>query len=159
VSLAEWAKRQTDPSIKTALAKLWALPEVEHGVEPPFAVGNKGTYHQGHMGPDGKTRHLSKEIRSAPVIQITMAGLRTIQHSVNPQRVEQYLRDPDMRPAQNRGKTSDGHGGPVDYPIVVQQGGVRYIHDGHHRLTADKLKGDTYAWVRFVNLDAEKPPR
>jgi len=30
---------------------------------------------------------------------------------------------------------------------------------GRHRLTADKLKGDTHAWVRFVNLDAEKPLR
>ena len=77
MSLADWAKRQSGPSIKTALTKLWALPEVEHGVAPPFAVGNKGTYHHGHMGPDGKPRHLSEEIRSAPVIQITMAGLRT----------------------------------------------------------------------------------
>jgi hypothetical protein len=152
MSLGTWA-RKVDGSLSVAMQRLKALPEVEHGVEPSmFTIGNKGTYHAARERA-GFHGHLSKEIREAPIKTIPLAGLITIQRSVSPERVEQYLQNPEMRPAERRGETSETHGGPIDYPVVVQVAGKRYIHDGHHRLVAAKLSGDSSAPVRFLNLD------
>jgi hypothetical protein len=148
LSLADWVGA-SDSTVEYALARLAGLRHVEHGVEPPtdvFTIGDKATYHAGHEG------HLTQEIRNAPIVNIPLQGLRTIQHSVNPARVRQYIDDPDMTP-RNRSGAVGAHGGPVDYPIVVQQHGIRWIHDGHHRLSAAALSGDVLAKVRLVTLD------
>ena len=39
-------------------------------------------------------------------------------------------------------------------PIVIEQGGVRYIGDGHHRLMAEKLLGKAKTRVIYVRVDA-----
>jgi hypothetical protein len=145
LSLADWAGA-TDSTVQLALARLEALPHVEHGVEPPFEIGDKATYHAGHEG------HLSKQIREAPIRSVPLQGLRTIQHSVNPERVRQYIEDPELLPGARHGAVGS-HGGPVDLPIIVRQQGTMWVHDGHHRLCAAKLSGDTSAKVRFVDLD------
>ena len=38
-------------------------------------------------------------------------------------------------------------------PLVVKSNGIRYIQDGHHRLTQELLKGNKSARVRYIDLD------
>src|ERR1700685_2723248 len=128
MSLAAWAGRDRSEDVRLAQVRLESLPVVRHGVKapPPLVVDQKERYHEAcaRAGPPG---HLSPEIKAAPIEAVPLAGVHTIQGSVNPTRVLQYLRNPGLTPPDAVGK----HGGPVGYPIVVKAGGVRWIHDGH----------------------------
>lgn len=150
MSLAAWARPKETSSLAPALSRLERLPAARHGVTPPapLVVGSKDDYHAacarvGHPG------HLSEEIARAPIVDVPLRGIHTIQRSVNPDRVAQYLRDPGLTPPDAVGK----HGGPVGVPIIVRAEGVLHAHDGHHRLSAAALRGETKIRARFVDLD------
>jgi hypothetical protein len=97
-------------------------------------------------------RELNALIESAPVIQVPVASLVAIQHTINAERVAQYIQKTNLR---RRGMRDPKHGGLVDLPIVVRLGGTSYLHDGHHRLCAAKLLGARLETVRYVDLDQE----
>jgi hypothetical protein len=140
-----------DPQLWELLTRLARLERAPHGVQlpPPLVLGTKEAYHRA-CADAGFPGHLAPEIRGAPVLLVPLQGVRTIQRSVNPDRVAQYLRNPDlMRPGQ-LGK----HGGLVDLPIVVRAGGVDRIHDGHHRVLSNILRGETSVRARYLDLDA-----
>lgn len=156
MSLSAWAM-PAGGTLPQALAKLRELPHAEHGVRPPppLVVGSKDAYHAA-CARAGYPGHLAPEIKAAPIVAVDVRGLHTIQQSVKADRVAQYLRNPALTPPDAR---SEKHGGPVGYPIVVKVGGVRWIHDGHHRLTAMVLRGEAKIRARFVDLDAGQPAK
>jgi hypothetical protein len=97
-------------------------------------------------------RELNGLIDAAPTVQVPIAPLVAIQHTINASRVAEYIRTPKLR---RRGLRDPYHGGLIDLPIVIQLRGTRYIHDGHHRTVASKLLGARLETVRFVDLDKE----
>lgn len=147
--LSEWLQDSLQKRKARALKLLAILPRVEHGVAlpPPLVLGNKQTYHAGH---GGKHAHLNRRIADAPIQDVPLVGLHTIQTSVKPERVAQYIEDPDIIPPGTKGE----HGGPIDLPIVVRQNGGVWVHDGHHRICARVLQGYPTVRARFVDLDA-----
>lgn len=146
--LKQWAGKAATSF--RALSKLGDLPRAKHGVAPPppLVLDDKEHYHDA-CEKAGCPGHLAPEIAAAPIMTVPIAGIHTIQGSVNPGRVAQYLHNPGLMPPGARGK----HGGPVDTPIVVQANGKRWLHDGHHRAVAGILKGETAIKARFVDLD------
>ena len=151
MGLSSWSrapKEQTD-----AMHRLESLPRVRHGVRPPppLVVDDKDAYHKA-CERAGYPGHLAPEIKAAPIREVPVAGVHTIQSSVNPDRVAQYVRDPGLTREDAVGK----HGGPIGVPIIVQARGVRWMHDGHHRATAEILRGASTVRARFVDLDGAR---
>lgn len=144
MSLSLWAKSKAG-SKANALAELAELPILAHGVAHPFDYDNGDAYKKTHTNVE-----INAAIDRAPIASIPLAGLLGTQHSVKPPQVRKYIEDPDRVPLGTR---DPEHGGLIDYPIVVQQDGKRFIHDGHHRLTAAVLMGEKAAKVRFVDFD------
>ena len=151
-SISRWAER--DPGTRRALSKLAQLPRVKHGAEvpKPLIPGDKDSYHEA-CAKVGYPGHLAPEIAKAPVVDMVLGPFRCVQHSVNPDRVAQYLHKPDLVPKGARGE----HGGPIDLPIIVKAGGHVWCHDGTHRLSAAVLHGDKSIKVRYCDLDAAEP--
>jgi hypothetical protein len=146
VSARDWAAKKV--SMQQAQRKLALMPKSEtgRGAAVPFPFADRKVIHEAHSNEE-----INSAIKKAPVVDIPLQGLRAIQHSVKPHRVDQYLRDPGLRPPgdlHNKART------PVDHPIIIQQGGKRYIWDGHHRTTASKLRGDKSVKARLVDFDA-----
>jgi hypothetical protein len=145
VSFDVWVSHATD-GVGAALRKLGKLPPSDNGkgATVPFPYRDKTNYKSKH--PPGAIRDA---IRDAPIKRVDLAGLHAIQQSIQTSVVWKYLEDPDAASGRVNARTKT----PSDLPIVVQQDGVRYIHDGHHRLTAEKLRGATTARVRFIDFD------
>ena len=141
--LSSWALTRATPQASVLLA-----PSERHegAAEHPFPVADRAGYKAAVGLSNGE---LNERIRQAPVVSIPVAGLVAIQHTVRPERVQQYLDDPMRVPAP---------GGPVptDVPIVVKVDGVKHIHDGHHRSASHVLRGDANMRARYVDLDAER---
>lgn len=95
-------------------------------------------------------RGIARLVDDAPVERVPLASLTAIQRSVNAERLEQHLDDPDLVPA---GARKHGSGMLKDAPVVVRLGGKSYLHDGHHRATAALLRGETHVRARVVDLD------
>lgn len=144
-ALASWSRgRISKKSAKDALAE---TPESKtfHGVAVPFPVGSKEDYKSKHSN-----REINRAIEKAKIRSVPLDKLIAIQHSVKPARVEQYIDDPNLIAPGTRDKR---HGGLIDYPIVIQQDGKLYCHDGHHRCAASKLLGDKSVEARFIDFD------
>jgi len=125
-----------------ALARLQRLPSlpgkkgrVSHG----FPVASSAAY-------GGKVSR--KEADDAPVQNVPLAKLHGVQRGVQSNRVAEYLEEGGSAPEGL--KSPSGY--PRDLPIVVNTGGKLYIHDGHHRMTAQKLMGKTEAPARVVTI-------
>lgn len=95
-------------------------------------------------------RELNALIDAAPIRMVVIANLVAIQHTINADRVAQYILNPKLR---RRGLRDPYHGGLIDLPIVIRLVGTSYIHDGHHRTVASKLLGAREERGRFVDLD------
>jgi hypothetical protein len=91
-----------------------------------------------------------KRAEQAPLVRVPLSSLMGIQRSVNVERLAKYVDDPTAVKPGTRGAH---HGGLVDVPVVVRKGGKLYIHDGHHRLSAARVRGEKDARVRLVDLD------
>lgn len=50
------------------------------------------------------------------------------------------------------------HGQRCDTPLVVKYGGKLYVEDGHTRIAASILQGETDIRVRLLDYDKQKPP-
>lgn len=139
--------RAHDPEIDEAIKRLDALPlsSTGHGSAVPWPVVDKKIY-KDHFS----NIELNQAIENAPVRVIPLKDLHAIQHSVKPRQVANYIKHPNQIP---QGQRHPEHGGLVDIPIVMQYKNRRYIHDGHHRLTAAHLMGERHHVARLVNLD------
>ncbi len=111
----------------------------------PFKVGSKKDYKNAHSNHEINTR-----IEDAPFKLVKLDNLVAIQGSVHADEVARYIDNPERK---EQGERHTKHGGLVDMPIVIRKNGREYIHDGHHRLTAAKLSGDSSSRVRFVDFD------
>ena len=122
--------------------------ETGKGLAVPLPFADKAEYHQGLTN-----RQINHAIRAAPVEKRPIEGLHAIQHSVQRDRVEQYVEDPNLvEPGALNPKSKT----PIDHPVEVERFGKRWLHDGHHRVTAEILKGKKEASFRVVRLP-DKP--
>jgi hypothetical protein len=147
VSAADWAKRRA--GVARAERRLAALPtsETGHGAAVPWPYVDRKEVHSSHSN-----EQINARIADAPVEDVPLDSLHAIQHSVKPARVEQYVRDPAMKPP---GELHDKARTPTDHPVVIKQGGKNILWDGHHRSTASYLRGDKTIRARVVDFDAE----
>jgi hypothetical protein len=145
VSAAAWAKGRV--SRDEAEQRLARMPESStgHGVAVPFPYTDRAAYKDKHSNEE-----INRRIHSAPVVRVPLRGLHAIQHSVKYGRVLEYLRG---EVGDRKGEVNPKSKTPVDHPIVIQQGGKRYLHDGHHRATAALLRGKTSIKARLVDFD------
>lgn len=143
MSLAKWARRD---DVESASDELDSFPVVRDNgrVLHPFPVASEG--YQGAY----EQEDIREAIRSAPTREVALDSLHAIQESVWPQWVRNYF-DAEAAPAR-------GHR-TAEQPVVLERAGVRYIYDGHHRLTAKKLLGRRSAEVKYVDLDALSPAK
>lgn len=143
--MSSFAKKRV--SIKDAEKVLAHAPPspTGHGALAPFPYADREEYKSKHSN-----EAINAAIKAAPVVSIPLKGLHAIQHSVKPEQVDRYLHDPTLK---YLGEKHPKARTPIDHPIVIQSGGKRYIHDGHHRATSALLRGDREFEARFVNLD------
>ncbi len=148
-STSRWVDRasRAQRSPEQALSLLRAWPGGPN-VANPMRFVDRDAY-QKLIG----NRELNALIEAAPIVPMPIANLTAIQHTINLERVAQYIQKPNMR---RRGLRDPEHGGLIDLPIVVHVGGMSYLHDGHHRVTAEKLLGARLETVRYVDLDKEQ---
>lgn len=146
MSIAAWAHKH-DPAIEMAERKVSSLPlsKTGNGKRVPFPYASRIAYKE-----DFTNQEINQAIENAPVKLIRIAGLHAIQHSVKDDRVNEYVKHPEL---VLEGQRHPRHKGLVDLPIVIQYQGMRFIHDGHHRTTAAWALGESKIEARFVNLD------
>ena len=146
MSIGIWAQ-SNDPKTESAKRRIESLPlsKTGHGKKVPFPYASRTAYKDIFTNEE-----INHAINSAPVKIIRIAGLHAIQHSVRGDRVEEYIKHPNLL---EEGQRSPKHKGLIDLPIVVQYRGIRYIHDGHHRTTAEWALGHNKVEARFVDLD------
>lgn len=145
--LAKWV-RAHDPDKDTAKKRLEKMPmaKTAHGSRVPFPYADKAAYKDKFSNQE-----INHAIQSAPTRKVPLSKLHAIQHSVKPDRVKEYIDHPDAVPEGQKHPTART---PTDLPIVVHSGGADYIHDGHHRATAELLMGARSIEARYVDLDA-----
>jgi hypothetical protein len=145
--LERWA-RSKDGSIAAATAKLDAMPlsETGKGVAVPFPHADKEAI-KSHFSNE----QIAQAIARAPTKRVALKGLRSLQHSVRPERVAEYIAHPDV---VDEGARHHEHGGPIDVPIIMQFRGQRFAWDGNHRSVAAYLTGEKTIDARLVDLDS-----
>ena len=148
MTLDAWVKKR-DPARNEAKNKLDDLPRsvTAHGKAVPFPFADKNDYKKVF-----NNKVINSAIESASKKSVKLSSLHAIQHSVKDKRVTEYLDYPVDRLIPE-GTRDPKHRGLIDTPIVIHFKGKKYIHDGHHRLTAEKLAGKTHSLVRYVDLD------
>lgn len=147
MSAALWAETKAQRvRAERALARL-PLSETGNGAQVPFPFvdrkGIKGAF---------TNAQINAAIRKASVERVPLEGLKSIQHSVKPARVRQYLANPAMRPPGDENAASRT---PVDHPIVIEHAGERLLWDGNHRTTAAYLTGAKDIEARLVKLGGD----
>jgi len=142
-----WARQQLEAPRDRVHSRAMTLENGpnEGTAKHPFPVTDRQAYLDAVRG-----KGIAALTHKAPVGQVRLDKLNGIQQTVNRERLEQHLNNARMIPDGARGS---GHGGLVDLPVIVRLGGQLIIHDGHHRLTAAKLRGDQTARVRYIDLD------
>lgn len=86
----------------------------------------------------------------ADVEEVPVAELRACQGSVSRKGVVRYLL---LGGRAEAGRTDAGSAYPRDLPIVVLERGRYFLHDGHHRATAQKLLGAKAVEARVVRVE------
>jgi len=134
------------PSPKAAAALELLSPADAPGRRKiPLPIGSGSAY----SGIPHSEMH--KRIREAPVQRVPVEKLSSNgQRSVSEAGVARYFDRP-----RSRAKDQGGDH-PVDKPIVVKSGGQHVTYDGHHRIAAAILKGETHIDARVVDL-GDKP--
>lgn len=137
----QWLR--ANPSRKLALKHIErTLPGIDDGMAHSFPVDE----------PMGDRIIRSPEYRQrrpfATLVRVRLDSLHATQRDVTRADVAMHIQQPQIVPT---GLTFRGV--LTDKPVVARYKGKLYIIDGHHRLTGLKLKGKTYARVRFVDLD------
>lgn len=143
----EWAANEFAPPEQRA--QYLRPGAVDGTAEHSFPVADRSTYLQAIEG-----HNIAQKSHAAPIAKVSLDQLVGIQGTINRERLGQHLANPKMNV---EGTRASGHGMLIDRPVVVKVGGTFYIHDGHHRLTAQALRGLPTAKVRLIDLDAENP--
>lgn len=109
----------------------------------PFQVADKDAYKAMIRG-----KGIFKRAEMAPIEDVDLGKIKAIQRTVNDERVSQHF-EGRLYP---EGTRAPGHGGLIDYPVIVKNGDDYFCHDGHHRCTAAKLHGDKSIRARVVDI-------
>jgi hypothetical protein len=143
-----WASKN-DPRVARAKATLATVPVAssKHGASLPWEFVDREAYKENHDDAE-----INAAIKKAPIVEVRLDELHSIQHSVKAPKVAYYLDHQDMPKA---GTLHPKAGTPIDLPVIIEQDGIKYIHDGHHRLMAQWLLGESRAEVRLVDFDAK----
>lgn len=88
------------------------------------------------------------EVCEATVEKVPLAELRAVQGSVSRKGLVGYL----LRDGKAEAGREDASGYPRDLPIVVEERGRYYVHDGHHRVVANRLLGKAEVEARVVRI-------
>jgi hypothetical protein len=147
VKLGSWAdsSSRAGRSVEQAISLLRAIPGGPKISNPIRYAG------QSPIQADHSNEEINALIARAPIRKVAISSLVTgQQHSVKRNRVESYIRKPNLIP---EGAHSSVHGGPIDRPIVIEYLGKRWLWDGHHRVMAETLLGARLVAVRYVDLD------
>jgi hypothetical protein len=115
------------------------------GEAVPFPVASKDAY-KNRVSRGAFVRAADK----APIVSMSMGKLKATQPTIDPDELQRFESHPPM---VTHGKRND-FGLLIDIPLVVKSGNEFYIHDGHHRLSSAKYRGDSDAKVRLVDLDS-----
>lgn len=113
----------------------------------PFKLADRVAYRAAIKGARVRVRADVAEPQDVPLAELTATQAR-----VNDERVAQHL-DQQL---YAEGTRAPGHGGLVDFPIVVRLNGQLYLHDGHHRAAAAYARGDRSIRARVVDVDQIK---
>jgi hypothetical protein len=148
VSAASWASRRANNADAERRLSRMPVSETGRGAAVPFPFADRKVIHDRHSN-----REINEAISASGIRRVRLDSLHAIQHSVKPDRVDQYIRDPALRPP---GDLHDRAHTPVDHPVVIRQDGKNYLWDGHHRATAKKLRGDKDVDARFVDFDKSR---
>lgn len=131
-----------------ALKRLAALPSSStgRGLQVPLPYRDKEAFRAG-LSDEG----INAAIRAAPILNLSIDGLSSVQHSVQPAEVRRYIVAPGAVP-----KSDDPQPVPRDLPIVLEREGLagRILWDGNHRATAAVLRGESTIRVRLAKLPA-----
>jgi hypothetical protein len=132
-----------DPVQQTALAKLETKPRLalrQWLISTGLPRASKHTY---------GNRVTERQREKATVKDVPIAELHAVQSGVVPEKVAEYIKRPTL--IDQPGKRNE-HGYLTDMPIVVHYGGKYLVHDGHHRVVAQKLMGAKTVQARVVEL-------
>jgi hypothetical protein len=114
-------------------------------VRVPFPVASRSSYLSKIKG-----KGIFEKAEKTTPTDVPLDQLHAIQRTVNVEQLTNYANDPGrVKP----GTRAPGHGGLIDKPVVVKVDGKMHIHDGHHRLAAQMMKGATHAKARVIDLD------
>ena len=151
--LADQRGRNAQRTPAQAIELLRAQPGGEWIGHPFPYVEREGVYAEIAKLVSGELVHplINSAIDSAPIRDVPIAKIKSIQHTVSRARVEQYIRDPKM---MRRGYKHPDHGGVVDLPIVLLWHGEHVLFDGNHRTAAQMFQGYKLIQCRFVDLDS-----
>jgi hypothetical protein len=98
--------------------------------------------------PFSLNREMTSEVEKAPVQSVELKGLLATQPWVKRSQVRAFIENPGLVMHGQRSMS----GTLEDLPVIVQHGGQRFIQDGHHRLAAKRLAGQTVTMARVVDL-------
>ena len=85
----------------------------------------------------------------APIEDVAIRSLVATQKHVNTERLIDHATNPSLIP---QGARASGAGGLIDLPTVVEIDGKKFIHDGHHRSMAAKLRGEDTIKARVIRV-------
>lgn len=147
VDFGEWSRAQ-GAEVDAALARLRELPlapgKTRH-VLHPFGFVDRAFIKQ-----QFPHEVLRAAVDLAPVVDVPLAHVVGIQHSVTTATVAQYIVDGEQAAD---GLRSPEHGGLIDHPICIRCDGVNVWWDGHNRGTAAWCLGRETEPARFADLD------
>ena len=147
---ARWLSKLSGSRVQRALDALAELPpypgKTKH-VAHPFGWVDKSFIKDAHPN-----KEIHAAIERAPVVEVPLASVVGIQHTVTPRTVAEYIKTGGFVPPGTR---SPGHGGLIDFPVVIRQGGINALWDGHNRACCFALLGARTMLARLVDFDAE----
>lgn len=150
MKLAGWVDSAASRTAEQAIALLRAIPGGPRIQIPIRCVGSPPSPVQ----RDFPNEVINRGIDRAPIRRVAIASLVSAQqHTVARNRVESYIKKPDLIPKNAHHKV---HGGPIDLPIVIRYQQLNWLYDGHHRTMAAVLLGERTIRCRYVDLDAVK---
>lgn len=146
--LKAWAKATGERPAERHANRVASLPDGERvgTAKHPFPVADREVYLAQTRG-----KGIAELSHKAPVGRVRLDALQGIQRTINRERLVMHLNDPRLVPTGAR--AASGSGMASDLPVVVKLNGKHYVHDGHHRLAAAHLRGESNARVRLIDLD------
>ncbi len=92
------------------------------------------------------SRDYKNQIEAAPVEDVPLVGIKATQPNVRRERVRDFVENPRVVPPGKRSLS----GVLEDVPVLFEADGQRYVQDGHHRIAAAKLLGQTTVRARVI---------